>query len=239
MFNKDFNMKKILVIAAHPDDDILGCGGIISKYQSRGAIFKILFIGEGSTARFEDIESKKAKDAIKYRNSLALKALQFLKVEDVEFNNLVCGRFDQIPIIEINKIIEKNIKDFDPDTILTHSITDANSDHKIVFNATIMATRPGALNHVKKLMSFEVLSSSEWAFTDTFNPNYFEELDESNIESKSHALSIYKSEIKKYPYPRSPEGIKALAMMRGMQSGFKYAEAFKIIRILKSNVNLI
>jgi len=226
-------MKKILIVAAHPDDDILGCGGIISKYQSRGVIFKILFIGEGSTARFEDADSEEAKDAIEYRNSLALKALKFLKVKDVEFSNLACGRFDQIPIIEINKIIEKNIKDFDPDTILTHSPVDANNDHKIVFNATIMATRPGALNHVNKLMSFEVLSSSEWAFTDTFKPNYFEELDEFHLEAKSHALSIYESEIKKYPFPRSVEGVRVLAKMRGMQSGFKYAEAFNIIRVLK------
>jgi LmbE family N-acetylglucosaminyl deacetylase len=226
-------MKKILIVAAHPDDDILGCGGLISKYQSRGVIFKILFIGEGSTARFKDVASKEAKDAIKYRNSLALKALKFLKIENVEFNNLVCAQFDQIPIIEINRIIERNIKDFDPDTLLTHSPFDANIDHQIVFNATIMATRPGALNHVKKLMSFEVLSSSEWAFTKTFNPNYFEELDESHLESKCHALSIYESEIKKYPFPRSLEGIKVLAMMRGMQAGFKYAEAFNIIRVLQ------
>mgnify|MGYP000055850981 FL=1 len=226
-------MKKILIVAAHPDDEILGCGGLISKYQSRGVIFRILFIGEGSTARFEDVGCKEAKDAIEYRNSLALKALKFLKVKDVEFNNLVCGKFDQVPIIEINKIIEKNIKDFDPDTLLTHSPADANNDHKIVFNATIMATRPGALNHVNKLMSFEVLSSSEWSFTDTFKPNYFEELDEFHLESKSHALSKYESEIKKYPFPRSLEGVRALAMMRGMQSGFKYAEAFNIIRVLK------
>ena len=226
-------MKKILIVAAHPDDDILGCGGIISKYQSRGVIFKILFIGEGSTARFEDIDSKEAKDAIEYRNSLALKALKFLKVKDIEFNNLVCGKLDQVPIIEINKIIEKNIKDFAPDTILTHSPADANNDHKIVFNATIMATRPGAINHVKKLMSFEVLSSSEWAFTETFKPNYFEELNQDQVDSKWHALSMYESEVKKYPFPRSKEGIETLAKYRGMQAGVKFAEAYHIIRVFK------
>jgi len=226
-------MKKILIIAAHPDDDILGCGGLISKYQSKGVIFKILFIGEGSTCRFEDPGCKEAKSEIEHRNLSALKALKSLKVKDIEFNNLACGRFDQIPIIEINKIIEENIKDFVPDTVLTHSPYDVNNDHKIVFNATLMSTRPGANNHVKKLMSFEILSSSEWAFINTFKPNYFEELDECHIESKCHALSIYESEVKDYPFPRSNEGIRALAMMRGMQSGFKYAEAFNLIRMFK------
>ena len=223
-------MKKILIIAAHPDDDILGCGGLISKYQSKGVIFKILFIGEGSTCRFEDPGCKEAKSEIEHRNLSALKALKSLKVKDIEFNNLACGRFDQIPIIEINKIIEENIKDFVPDTVLTHSPYDANNDHKIVFNATIMATRPGANNHVKTLMSFEILSSTEWNFIDTFKPNYFEELEDSHIESKWKALSLYESEIKDYPFPRSNEGIKALAMSRGMQAGFKYAEAFHLIR---------
>ena len=226
-------MKKILIIAAHPDDDILGCGGLISKYQSKGVTFKILFIGEGSTCRFEDPGSKEAKSEIEKRNFSALNALKYLKVKDIEFSNLECGRLDQIPIIEINKIIEKNIISFTPDTVLTHSPYDANNDHKIVFNATIMATRPGANNHVKTLMSFEILSSSEWAYIDTFKPNYFEELNESNIEAKSKALSIYETEVKDFPFPRSNEGIRTLAMMRGMQSGFKYAEAFNLIRKFK------
>jgi len=226
-------MKKVLVIAAHPDDDILGCGGLISKYQSSGVVFKIVFIGEGSTCRFEDPACDEAQIDIEQRNLSASKALKFLKVENIEFNNLPCGRLDQTPIIVINKIIEKAIKDFIPDTLLTHSPYDANNDHKIVFNAAIMATRPGAKNHVKTLMSFEVLSSSEWTFIDTFKPNYFEELDENHIESKWQALSIYESEIKSYPFPRSKEGVKALAMLRGMQSGFKFAEAFHLIRMFQ------
>jgi len=224
-------MKRVLVIAAHPDDEILGCGGLISKYQSRGVIFKIVFIGEGSTCRFEDPLCEEGLMAIRQRNSSAIKALNSLKIEDTEFNNLPCGRLDQIPIIIINKIIELAIKSFMPDTVLTHSPYDANNDHKIVFSATIMATRPGAKNYVNTLMSYEVLSSSEWAYVDTFTPNYFEELTEKNVESKWQALSLYDTEIKSYPFPRSSEGVKALAMIRGMQSGFKFAEAFHLIRM--------
>jgi LmbE family N-acetylglucosaminyl deacetylase len=226
-------MKRILIIAAHPDDDVLGCGGLISKYNSKNVDFKILFIGEGSSCRFENPSSKKAKLEIEKRNSSALKALQLLKVDDLEFNNLPCGRFDQIPIIEINKIIEKSIHEFMPDTVLTHSLDDANNDHKIVSNAVIMATRPGANNYVNTLMSYEILSSSEWSFSNIFKPNYFEELNQDQVDSKWHALSMYESEVKKYPFPRSKEGIETLAKYRGMQAGVKFAEAYHIIRVFK------
>lgn len=226
-------MKRILIIAAHPDDEILGCGGLISKYQSRGVIFKIVFIGEGSTCRFADPSCEDGLMAIEQRNSSAINALGFLKIHDIEFNNLPCGRLDQTPVIVINKIIEKVINDFMPDTVLTHSPCDANNDHKIVFNSTIMATRPGAQHQVLRLMSYEVLSSSEWAYVDAFIPNYFEEISEHDLQSKWQALSLYESEVRSYPFPRSSDGIRALAMMRGMQSGSKLAEAFQLIRMFQ------
>jgi LmbE family N-acetylglucosaminyl deacetylase len=223
-------MKRVLIIAAHPDDEILGCGGLISKYQALGVIFKILFIGEGSSCRFEEPKSNEALMEIKERNSSAIRSLKSLGIIDVEFNNLPCGRLDQVPIISINKIIENAINTFLPDTVITHSPYDANNDHKIVFNATIMATRPAAQNVVNKVMSYEVLSSSEWAYVQTFAPNYFEELTEKDVESKWQALSHYETEIKNYPFPRSRDGVRALAMIRGMQSGVKFAEAFHLIR---------
>jgi LmbE family N-acetylglucosaminyl deacetylase len=223
-------MKRVLIIAAHPDDEILGCGGFISKYKALGVLFKILFIGEGSSCRFEEPKSNEALMGIKQRNLSAISSLKSLGIIDVEFNNLPCGRFDQVPIISINKIIENAINTFLPDTVLTHSPYDVNNDHKIVFNATIMATRPAAQNIVNKVMSYEVLSSSEWAYVQSFTPNYFEELTEKDVESKWQALSHYETEIKNYPFPRSRDGVRALAMIRGMQSGVKFAEAFHLIR---------
>ena len=223
-------MKRVLIIAAHPDDEILGCGGLISKYQILGVLFKIIFIGEGSSCRFEEPKSNEALMGIEQRNSSAIRALKSLGIIDVEFNNLPCGRLDQVPIISINKIIENAINTFLPDTVITHSPYDANNDHKIVFNATIMATRPAAQNIVNKVMSYEVLSSSEWAYVQSFTPHYFEELTEKDVESKWQALSHYETEIKNYPFPRSRDGVRALAMIRGMQSGVKFAEAFHLIR---------
>jgi LmbE family N-acetylglucosaminyl deacetylase len=226
-------MKRVLIIAAHPDDDILGCGGFISKYQSKGVQFKIIFVGEGSTCRYEDPFSDESLAAIKERTSSAKKAMLTLKIQDFEMHDLPCGRFDQVPIIDINKIIEKAIQDFDPDTLLTHSPYDVNNDHKIVFHSTMMATRPGALHFVEKIMSYEVLSSSEWSFINTFSPNYFEEIGEDDLVLKWEALSKYESEINCYPHPRSLEGVRSLAIIRGMQAGFKYAEAFHLIREFK------
>ena len=226
-------MKRVLIIAAHPDDEILGCGGLISKYQTRGTEFKIVFIGEGSTCRFDDPLCEAGIAAVKQRTTLAAKAMAILQIRDFEFNDLPCGRLDQVPIISINKIIERAIQSFNPDTVFTHSPYDANNDHKIVFNSTIMATRPGAQNHVLRLMSYEVLSASEWAFANTFAPNYFEEICENDLALKWKALTLYESEVKGYPFPRSREGVRALAMARGMQAGFVYAEAFHLIRELK------
>ena len=223
-------MKRVPIVAAHPDDEVLGCGGLISKYQPQGVEFKVIFIAEGSSCRFSDSFCEESADAINQRTRAAMKAMDILQVQNVEFHDLPCGRLDQVPIISINKIIEDAVRNFDPDTVFTHSLYDANNDHKIVFNSTIMATRPGAQNHVLRLLSYEILSSSEWAFTSAFSPNYFEKISEADISLKWRALESYESETKSYPFPRSREGVRAQAMMRGMQAGFAYAEAFHLIR---------
>ena len=226
-------MERALIIAAHPDDEVLGCGGLISKYRRLGISFKVVFVGEGSSCRFDDPNSEESLAAVKQRTESAKKALSFLGVREFEFHDFPCGRLDQVPIISINKIIESSIKQFNPDTVFTHSPNDANNDHKIIFDATIMSTRPGAQNHVFRLMSFEILTSSEWRFTNTFLPNYFEEISERDLDVKWKALALYESEIKSYPFPRSKEGLWALAMTRGMQAGFAYAEAFNLVRELR------
>ena len=223
-------MKRILVIAAHPDDELLGCGGTIAKLLSKGCAFKIIFIGEGSSCRFHDPSCEGAQAAIAKRNKCAKDALNSLGVSDYEFNDLLCGRLDQTPIIEINKIIERAIRSFAPDTVFTHYHGDSNNDHKIVYKSTIMATRPCGEHIIKRVMCYEVLSSSEWSFSEPFIANYFISLDEHEIEAKWRALSLYEGEMRDYPFPRSWEGVKALAVNRGTQSGNIYAEAFHLVR---------
>ena len=223
-------MKRILVIAAHPDDEVLGCGATISKYSRQGVQFMVLFIAEGSTCRYADPACADSVAAIAARTQQATNALALLGVKEYRFNNLPCGRLDQAPIIEINKAIEQAIHSFDPDTVLTHSALDANNDHKIVYRATIMATRPGTQSRVARLLSYEVLSSSEWAFSEAFLPTSFEQVEEQDLALKWQALAAYETEVKAYPFPRSEKGVRAQAMNRGMQAGVPLAEAFYLIR---------
>ena len=220
-------MNKALIIAAHPDDDILGCGGFISN-QISNINFKVVFIGEGSSCRFENPNSTNAKQEIEKRNKMGIDSLNFLGVKEYEFYNLPCGRFDQIPQIEINKIIETEIKKFQPDTIFTHSKCDSNKDHHKVFDATIIATRPES--QVKRVLSYEVLSSTEWGFSRIFQPNIFFPLNKIDLKNKWESLKMYETEIKEFPFPRSEKGIFTLAQYRGMQSGNEYAEAFHLVR---------
>jgi LmbE family N-acetylglucosaminyl deacetylase len=227
-------MNRILIICAHPDDDILGCGGLMAKYVSKAEL-RVVFIAEGSSCRFakEEINTSNVKAVIEQRNGYGKEALSVLGVSNVIFYNLPCGRLDQVSILDINKIIESEIKSFKPDTIFTHAGKDANNDHVIVHRSTIMATRPGAISHGARLYAYEVLSSSEWKFSETFSPNYFEVLEEDHVNLKWKALEKYTTEVKEFPYPRSAEGIITLAKYRGMQSGVNYAEAFSLIREIK------
>jgi LmbE family N-acetylglucosaminyl deacetylase len=227
-------MNKVLIIAAHPDDDILGCGGLMSKYKGQ-IDFKVIFIAEGSSCRYnkDQINTADVFKAIQERNNFAVRSLKSIGVTNYCFYDLPCGRLDQVDIIDINKIIEKEIQSFKPDTVFTHSFDDANNDHIIVHRATQMATRPGSSSFVAKVYAYEVLSSSEWRFTKTFSPNYFESLSKGDLLNKWSALMEYESEIKEFPYPRSKEGIYTLGKYRGMQSANNFAEAFMLIRHIK------
>ena len=224
-------MYKILIIAAHPDDDILGCGGFIAKYGAYKDI-KVVYLTDGATCRYSltDASSRQALIDIGSRASAAKSALSLLGVTNIVFCEYLCGRLDSIGILDLNKVIESEIKAFNPDTILTHYEYDNNNDHRIVYRSVSMATRPGGLCYVPNLLSFEVQSSTEWNFSNPFQPNYFESLELGFVEKKWQALSCYESEIRQYPHPRSQEGNEVLAKYRGMQAGVRYAEAYKIIR---------
>ncbi len=227
---------RILIIAAHPDDEVLGCGGFMSQcMDDKKRDISVLFIAEGNTCRFDKklIHSSAAVNKIKIRNANAVKALNFFKVKEYEFTNLNCGRLDTYPLIDITKVIEKKIKDFKPKTILTHNFDDNNNDHKIVLRATLNATRPGAQNLVNSILSYEILSSTEWNFLKSFKPNYFIELSKKNLLAKIKGMKYYEDEMRSYPFPRSGEGIKILSSYRGMQSGKELSEAYKIIRYIK------
>ena len=218
---------KILIIAAHPDDEILGCGGTIAKLKASNEI-NIIFMTNGVSARSND--SKK----IKVRNSETLALYKYLKIKRPTFFNFEDNKLDAVPILKIIKKIENYINLFKPNIIFTHTPNCLNIDHQKTFEATITACRPIKDNSISSILSFETLSSTEWKGNKqkSFFPNYFINI-ENEIKNKIKYLSFYKSEIRKFPHSRPYEGVKALAKYRGIISGLKYAEAFELIRYIK------
>jgi LmbE family N-acetylglucosaminyl deacetylase len=225
------NKEKILIVVAHPDDEVLGCGGYLSKYKNLKE-FKILFIGEGTSCRF--LKNKfniKMKHEITKRQKQSIQSLKYLGIKNYEYHNLPCGRFNTIDIIDINKIIEKNIQKFKPNIIFTHNANDCNNDHRIVNRSVMMASRPVINNkYLKDIITFEIISSTEWNFESQFSPNYFETLSEKNLMDKIKAFNFYKSEIQSGKMPRTNDGLKTLAKYRGKIISTTYAESFQIIR---------
>jgi len=227
----------ILAVVAHPDDETLGCGASLYSAIKSGANVKVVFIGEGSSCRFPINEKKTiVQKAIETRRKYCLKALKKLEIKKYKFYDLKCGRFDQVSIIDIAKIIENEINIFNPNVLLTHFEYDVHMDHKIVYQACLQATRPNIKNNIHTFLSFETLSSTERSFTHEFLPNFFVPIGKKSLKIKNEAMKCYKSETKKFPFPRSIKSIENLAITRGSQSGNIYAEAFRIIRMLNQNL---
>ena len=217
----------VLVVAAHPDDELLGCGGSLIKLSRKKCKIFALFFTDGVSSR----ERNNNKEAIS-RKKDSLKSLKIVGVQNTKFLSYPDNALDKVPLIKITREIENVIKKFKPDTIFTHSNVDLNIDHEIISRAVVTATRPKPNFCVKNILLFETLSSTEWNFNlkkKSFNPNFFIDITKT-IDTKVKAARAYKSEINSWPHPRSIKGIKNLAKYRGQSVGLKYAEAFYLLR---------
>lgn len=226
-------MKKknnILVVAAHPDDEALGCGGTLAKHISNGDNVKVVFLSDGETSRNEI-----KNNSINLRKKNAINSLKILGVKktNIIFNSLPDNALDSIPLIKIAKILEEIKSIFKPDIIYTHFGNDLNVDHRAAYNATLIAFRPQPKESARKIFCFEILSSTDWSsnINSPFNPNYFVNI-EKFYKKKIASVKAYKTEIKKDPHSRSLKNIENLAGFRGMSCGVKYAEAFFVERII-------
>jgi LmbE family N-acetylglucosaminyl deacetylase len=238
----------ILVIAAHPDDEVLGMGGTIKKLTKTGNHVKIVIMATGIAARRSTNFQNNPDYKINKKNSEVIekqiaeirrqskKSSKILGVNDIEFLDFPDNEMDKISRLEIVKKIEFLIDDFKPDVVYTHSQNDINIDHRLVYESTIIATRPSEKNIVKEVYSFEVPSSSEWNFTHMFTPNTFVKIDQ-ELKFKIKAMSKYVTEIEKYPHPRSLEALEIIAKRWGTVSGYNAAEAFVLIRRLRINLD--
>lgn len=222
------NNNNILIIAPHVDDEILGCGGIMAKYQKVNIDVYVAIVTNGYLGAPELFKKEGTE---KVRNE-ALKAHKYLGVKETYFLDFPAPRLDSVPSykisIEIEKIIRKNNI---TDLYIPHR-GDIHKDHCITFKAALVSARPINNNPVKRIYAYETLSETEWAapFADeAFIPTVFIDI-EKYIEKKLKAFSFYETQIKEFPHPRSLESIENLSKIRGATVGFKRAESFMLIR---------
>lgn len=228
-------MATVLVVAAHPDDEILGCGGSIVKHSRTGDSVYILIMAEGLTSRFSGLTDQSSiSDSLNHLQRCAQEACSIVGAKSVEFTGLPDNKMDSASLLDIIKPIEAKIREVNPEIIYTHQPGCLNIDHQLTHRATVTAARalPGA--QIKTLLFFESPSSSEWQVPgggSAFVPNWFVDI-EDTLELKLKALKAYDSEMRAFPHPRSYEGISNLAKYRGASAGFKAAEAFTLGRHL-------
>ena len=214
--------EKVLVIAAHPDDETLGMGGTIHKLSLLDSRVRVVFLSDGVSSREE------IRESLESRRTAAINALKILNCSDVYFYDYPDNSMDTVPFIKIVKTIEQIINDFGPTVLFTHFPRDLNVDHRITSQACLVAARPKVNRKIKSLFYFEVQSSTEWNFGSAqFIANMFVDISDS-FEAKMAALRRYQVEIGPFPEARSFAGIEAHSTVRGVTVGVSKAEAFQI-----------
>lgn len=218
----------VLVVAAHSDDESIGCAGTLAKHIDSGDEVHVLFMTNGVGARTEGSEQ------IELRSSAAKQAVEVLNLNSIQNLDFPDNALDTVPLIDVTRAIEKKIAGLQPNIIYTHHIGDLNVDHQVTHKAVMTASRPQPGGCIKEIYAFEVLSSTEWQTPGImpFLPNVFIDITD-YIEIKRKALQTYKEEMRQPPHTRSIENIIRLNAIRGNSIGFEFAESFMLIRHLK------
>jgi LmbE family N-acetylglucosaminyl deacetylase len=218
----------VAVIAAHPYDEVLGCGGTLARLAEEGRKVHILLLADGEGSRKDFAQLSSGRELLVARNAAAEKACNILGASSVEVLGLPDNQLDSIVLLDIVKKIESFIAFYMPTTVFTHFAGDVNIDHRIVHDAVIAACRPLPDYVVEELFFFEVPSSSEWrpiGSTGAFSPNWFFDIS-NTLDKKLKALEAYSSELREFPHPRSLKAVTSLATWRGSTVGVEAAEAF-------------
>ena len=218
--------KIILVVAAHPDDEVLGCGGTMARHVNYGDKVHVVFMSDGVSSRVSAKDNEENE-----RRKCANKASEILGAQPPIFLNFPDNRMDEVALLDIVQSLEGVIYKIKPDVVYTHHLGDLNIDHQITHKAVITACRPQPEFSVKEIYAFEVLSSTEWQTPGfyPFIPNVFINV-EAYIKTKSKALESYDREIRQSPHSRTIDNAIRLSAIRGNSVGIDFSEAFSLVR---------
>ena len=218
--------KNVLCVAAHPDDEVLGAGGTLARHSTARDTVHVCMLADGVLSR-DEAEMKQAK-ARREQAAAAVEALGATHSTHAFPDN----QFDSLPLLEIVKTIEAEIAEHTPEIIYTHHPGDLNIDHQLTARATMTAARPLGGSPVRRILGYEVLSSTEWGMPtdgDTFTPTVFVDI-RAQLETKLAAMRAYTTELREPPHPRCEQAIRALAQLRGSTAGVPAAESFVLLR---------
>ncbi len=220
----------ILTFFAHPDDETLAAGGYIKKLTKKGFNVIVVIPCTGITSRIDFTEFQHQEQLISLRKdtSAALRELGIFN-KNIIFGNFSDNRADSHTLLDFCQFLEKQIEIHKPKLVITHHSRCTNIDHQYCHNAAVVATRPNQHQHID-LISAEVPSSTGYLKPTAWEPNLYIELKEDEMDAKLKSMSKFQSEARQDPHPRSPEVLRALAKIRGSESGFFMAEAFMTIR---------
>lgn len=219
---------KVLVVAAHPDDEILGVGGTVAAHVDRGDEVTLAVMCEGVSIRYD---AERHDEVVRQ----AHQAASILGVTDLVLKNLPDQRLDTIPLGEVIGEVEELVRGRRPETVYTHFGGDINRDHQIIAEAVLVATRPYAAPSVREILMFETPSSTEWGSSQllpAFDPSVFVDVS-AVIDRKIDAFLCYSAEVVEYPHPRSDKALRARAQFWGNRVNRDMAEAFTVVRSLR------
>jgi N-acetylglucosamine malate deacetylase 1 len=219
---------RVLVVAAHPDDEVLGMGGTIALHTTGGDDVRVLVVTDGSSTQYpgdDELRARKEQEAVRAADELGVTDYVHLDHPDM--------RLDTLAHVDVNRILEEHIRDFSPQVVYTVQ-PDVNADHRVLFDSVAVATRPVPGQVVRRLLTYAPASSTEWtpAAVSWFVPNWYVDVTET-LERKVAAFACYKTEQREYPHPRSERAIRATAAFHGTTCGCEYAEPFVLVRSLE------
>jgi len=223
----------VLCVVAHPDDEILGMGGVLARHTTEGDSVHVCLLSDGVTSRHDEVTSE-VEAELEQRKASAKQACETVGAS-VSFHQFPDNQFDTVPLLDIVQTVESEIKEHEPTVVYTHHYGDLNVDHELTARAVVTATRPLRDSQIERVLAGEVLSSTEWSVPDSsnvFQPTTFVDIS-GCLQQKLDALSYYETELREHPHPRTVENVRRNARLWGAKSGVDAAEPFELLRAVR------